>query len=133
MAYYTHSEFSAGLGAGPFSVRAGVQPQHLAAAIAAIREQIEAVRDNGVQAEELDDARAAAIGSLPRTLESNEGMAELLHQIELFDLGWDYPERYAEIMADVDLDSVNAAAGELLHPEALSLSVAGPLQATATQ
>jgi zinc protease len=133
MAYYTYSDFSAGLGAGPFSVRAGVQPQHLVAAIAAIREQIEAVRDNGVQAEELDDARAAAIGSLPRTLESNEGMAALLHQIELFDLGWDYPERYAEIMADVDLDSVNAAAGELLHPEALSLSAAGPLQATATQ
>jgi len=133
MAYYTYSDFSAGIGAGPFTVRAGVQPQHLAAAIASIREQIETVRDDGVQAAELDDVRAATIGSLPRTLESNEGIAGLLHQIELFDLGWDYPDRYAEIVTSVDLDAVNASASELLHPEALSLSVAGPLQATPTQ
>lgn len=133
MAYYTYSDFSAGLGAGPFTVRAGVQPQHLAAAISSIRAQIETVRDEGVQAAELDDVRAAAIGSLPRTLESNEGMAGLLHQIELFDLGWDYPDRYVEIMSAVDLDAVNAAASELLHPEALSMSVAGPLEVTPTE
>jgi len=132
MAYYTYSDFSAGLGPGPFTVRAGVQPQHLAAAVASIREQVEAVRAEGVQAAELDDARAAAIGSLPRTLESNEGIAGLLHQIELFDLGWDYPDRYVEIMAGVDLDAANAAARELLHPEALSLSVAGPLSPAST-
>ncbi len=128
MAYYTYSDFGAGLGAGPFTVRAGVQPQHMEAAITSIREQVEAVRTSGVRETELNDARAAAIGSLPRTLESNEGMAGLLHQIELFDLGWDYPARYAEIMGEVDLAAANAAARELLHPEALSLSVAGPMQ-----
>ena len=130
MAYYTYSDFSAGVGAGPFTVRAGVQPQHLAAAVAAIREQVETVRATGVQVAELNDARAAAIGSLPRALESNEGIAGMLHQVELFDLGWDYPARYAEIMASVDLDAVNAAARQLLHPDALCLSAAGPLQPT---
>jgi zinc protease len=129
MAYYTYSDFAAGLGAGPFAVRAGLQPQHLNTAIASIREQVAAVRDGGVTAAELDDARAAAIGSLPRTLESNEGIAGLLHQIELFELGWDFPDRYGEIMTGVTLEQANRAAGELLHPDALSISVAGPLQA----
>ncbi len=129
MAYYTYSDFGAGLGAGPFTVRAGVQPQHMAAAVSSIREQVEIMRASGVKQGELDDAKSAAIGSLPRTLESNEGMAGFLHQIELFDLGWDYPDRYAEIMSAIDVEAASAAASELLHPEALSLSVAGPLQA----
>ncbi|NKB88013.1 MAG: hypothetical protein GKS06_07320 [Acidobacteria bacterium] len=127
MAYYTYSGFAAGWGAGPFSVQAGVQPEHLDAAIASIREQIARTRETGVEASELDDARAAAVGSLPRTLESNEGMAGLLHQIELFDLGWDYPSRYSEVMAAVDLDAANAAALDLLHPEEMVLSAAGPV------
>ena len=132
MAYYTYSSFSAGWGAGPFTVQAGVQPEHLDASVASIREQVTATRDAGVEAAELDDARAAAIGSLPRTLESNEGMAGLLHQIELFDLGWDYPARYSEIMSEVDLDAANAAARDLLHPDAMVLSAAGPLGDRAT-
>jgi len=132
MAYYTYSDFGAGLGAGPFTVRAGVQPQHVDAAVAAIHEQIARVREHGIEAAELDDARAAAIGGLPRTLESNEGMAGLLHQIELYDLGWDYPGRYPAVMEAVELDAANDAARDLLHPEALSLSVAGPLQSEST-
>jgi zinc protease len=131
MAYYTYSNFGAGLGAGPFTVRAGVQPQHLAAATSSIREQLAEVREGGVTQAELDDARGAAIGSLPRTLESNEGMAGLLHQIELFDLGWDYPARYAEVMEGVDLAAANSAARELLHPDRLSTAIAGPLSAAA--
>lgn len=127
MAYYTYSGFGAGLGPGPFAVRAGVQPQHLEAAIDSIRTQVGRMRDEGVTEAELDDVRSAAIRSLPQALESNEGIAGLLHEIEMFDLGLDFPTRYPGVLEGVDVGAANAAAGELLHPDHLSVSVAGPL------
>lgn len=130
MAYYTYSGFGAGLGAGPFQVSAGVQPQHLRAAIAAIREQVERVHSGGVEAAELADARDAAVNSMPQALESNEGLAGMLHRIELFDLGADYPERHRELLEAVTLEQVAAAARELLHPDRLAVAAAGPVTAS---
>ena len=64
--------------------------------------------------------------SLPRTLESNEGIAGLLHQIEMFDLGLDYLDGYAERVAAVDAESVREAARDLADPDAYALAIAGP-------
>ncbi len=126
LAYSTYSSLAAGIGPGPFVVRAGVQPEHIDAAVASIRVEIDRIRTESVPGGELDDARSAAIRSLPRTLESNEGVAGLLQQIELYGLGLDYVERYAELVGEVDAAQVLAAAESILHPEALVEAVAGP-------
>ena len=126
MAYYTYSAFAAGLGPGPFVVRAGVQPQHVEAAVEAVLAEIRRIRAEPVTADELDNAKAATIRALPRALESNEGVAGLLHEIEMFDLGLDYLERLVGYVNRVDTEAVQAAARELLYPDAYALAIAGP-------
>jgi zinc protease len=126
MAYYTYSTVEAGLGAGPFVVRAGVQAAHVDPAVDSIRAEIERMRAERVGEQELDDAKAAMIRSLPRTLESNEGIAGVLHQIEMFDLGVDYLDRFPGLIGQVDADAVQAAARSLLHPDNYALAIAGP-------
>lgn len=126
MAYYTYSLFDGSLGPGPFLVRAGVQARHVEPAIRSILAEIERIRREPVAAEELGDAKAAMVRSLPRMLESNEGIASVLHQIEMFDLGLDYLERYPGLIEAVDAETVRDAAVELLDPERYGLAIAGP-------
>lgn len=126
MAYYTYSAFAGGLGPGPFVVRAGVQPQHVEPAVGAVITEIRRIRAEPVDDEELDNAKAASIRALPRSLESNEGMAGLLHEIEMFDLGLDYPQRLEGYVNEVDVEAVHTAARELLCPDAHALAIAGP-------
>ncbi len=51
----------------------------------------------------------------------------MLHEIEMFDLGLDFPVRYPTLLEGVDVEAANAAAAALLHPDHLSVAVAGPL------
>lgn len=126
MAYYTYSSLDAGLGPGPFVVRAGVQPRHVDRAIASILEQIRNICSAPVSGEELADAKAAMVRSVPRTLESNEGVAGLLAQIETYDLGFDYLRRYREAIEAVDAAGVLEAARSILRPDACAVAIAGP-------
>ena len=126
MAYYTYSSLAGGLGPGPFVVRAGVQPQHVEPAVEAVLTEIRSIRAELVTADELDNAKAATIRALPRALESNEGAAGLLHEIEMFDLGLDYLGRLEGFVGQVDADAVQSAAQELLCPDAYALAIAGP-------
>lgn len=126
MAYYTYSRLDPSVGPGPLLVRAGVAPDHVERAVESIRTELDTIRREPVASSELEDARSATVRSLPRTLESNEGMAGLLHRIELFDLGLDYLDRFAERFERVTIDDVREAARELLHPDRYGLAVAGP-------
>jgi len=129
MAYYTYSAVDAGLGPGPFVVRAGVQAVHVEPAVKSILAEIERIRSEPVAEEELENAKLAMVRSLPRMLESNEGIAGFLHQVELFDLGADYLDRYAEAIGAIDSAAVTAAARDLLDPEHYALAIAGPYAA----
>lgn len=129
MAYYTYSSLDASIGPGPFVVRAGVAPGNVDVTVEAILAEMRRMRDESVEPGELDDAKAATVRSLPRTLESNEGMAGLLHQIELHGLGLDYLDRFPGLIAAVTGESVHAAAQAILRPDAYGLAVAGPVAA----
>lgn len=126
MAYYTYSSLDASIGPGPLLVRAGVAPDNVDRAVASIREELRHVREAPVTRQELDDARSATIRSVPRTLESNEGMAGLLHRLEMFNLGLDYLDRFAERFEAVTVEEVQEVARELIDPERYALVVAGP-------
>ena len=48
---------------------------------------------DGVTADELDESRRYLIGSMPRALETNAGIASFLQNAEFFGLGLDYDRR----------------------------------------
>jgi zinc protease len=125
MAYYVSSSFEASVIPGPFLVRAGVAAQNVAQAIDSIDHELHVLRSRGVTGKELADSRQYLIGSMPRALETNAGIAAFLQNAEFFDLGLDYDRRLPGLLTAVTLDEVNAAATSL-DPERATIVVAGP-------
>src|SRR2546428_6791245 len=74
MAYYAFSDLRAGLLAGPWVVRAGVNPANEHAAIEGILGEIRRFQDGGPEDAELAAARAFLIGSQPERLRHHPGI-----------------------------------------------------------
>ncbi len=128
MAYYAGSMFEAGHIAGPLLVRAGVNADNVDRAIAAIDTEVAGMARDGVTDEELTSAKQYLVGSIPRSLETNEGIARFLQTAELFDLGLDYDRRLPELVQSVTADAVAEAARRTLVTEHAAIVIAGPYE-----
>lgn len=125
LAYYAYSRVSGGVGPGPWSVVAGVNPENVEQATDLIRQEIRRFVSEPVSAEELSDSQANFIGRLPLALESNSGIASALLSLERHQLGLDYYQRYAETINAITPEDVLQAAQGYLHPDKLAIAVAG--------
>jgi zinc protease len=130
MAYYVFSSLDANLGAGPLVIRAGVAPGNVDRTIASIDEEVRAIVRDGVTASELADAKRYLIGSMPRNLETNSGIASFLHTVEFFGLGLDYDRRVPGLFDAITLEQVHAATRRVLDPGRAAVVVAGPYDPT---
>jgi zinc protease len=126
MAYYVFSSLDANLAAGPLVIRAGVAPGNVDRTIASIDHEVRAIARDGVTPSELADAKRYLIGSMPRNLETNSGIASFLHTVEFFGLGPDYDRRVPGLFEAVTLDQVHAATQRVLEADRASVVVAGP-------
>jgi zinc protease len=126
MAYYVSSSLDASLGAGPLMIRAGVAPDNVARTLASIDHELTFVRDEGITPKEFRESKQYLIGSIPRQLETNAGIAGFLLNVELFELGSDHDARLPRLIEAVTLDEVNRMARRLLDPARASIVVAGP-------
>lgn len=126
LAYYASSGLSGGLGPGPWSVSAGVNPANVEKAIDLIRQEVSRFVSQPVAPEELADSQANFIGRLPLSLESNSGVAGALLNLERYDLGLDYYQRYAGLVRAVTVEEVLETARRYLHPDRLGIGIAGP-------
>jgi zinc protease len=132
MAYYVSSSLDAGLLPGPLAIRAGVAPSNVDRTIASIDEELSSMTRDGITAKELQESKQFLVGAMPRTLETNAGIANFLQTAELFDLGLDFDQRLPDLFQSVTLDEVNAAARNLLDPGRATIVVAGPYPPAAT-
>jgi zinc protease len=130
MAYYVFSALDANVIPGPLVVRAGVNPANVDRALASIDEEIARMAAEGPTDRELAESRQFLVGSLPRRLETNVGIANFLQMVEFFDLGMDYDVRVPELLARVTRDEVHAAARAVLEPSRAAVVVAGPYTGT---
>jgi zinc protease len=128
MAYYVASVFDATRIAGPLLIRAGVSPANVDRAVQSIDEELTAIARDGVTAKELTESRQYLIGSMPRALETNAGIAIFLQTAEFFGLGLDHDRRLPGLIGAVTLEQVNAVARRILDPARAALVVAGPYQ-----
>jgi zinc protease len=126
LAYYASSGLSGGLGPGPWSISAGVDPDDIEEAADLIRQEIRRFVNTLVEPEELADSQANFIGSLPLSLESNGGVAARLLNLERYNLGLDYYHRYPDLVRSVTREQVLEAARRYLDPDRLAAAVAGP-------
>ncbi|HTM02003.1 MAG TPA: pitrilysin family protein [Vicinamibacterales bacterium] len=130
MAYYIMSALDATVIAGPLVVRAGVATTNVERAIAAIDDEVRTLAAEGPTEKELRESKQYLIGSLPRTLETNLGIAGFLQTAEFFGLGLDYDQRLPSLLQAVTRDDVHAAARRTLDPSRATVVVAGPYDRT---
>ncbi len=126
MAYYVYSRLGGGFGPSPWQVVAGVDPQRVEEAVQLILEETRRLVEQPIAEEELADCKSYLIGSLPLSLETNEGVATTLTYIERYRLGLDYLQRYPDLIGELDGEAVRAAARHYLDPDRYVLAVAGP-------
>jgi zinc protease len=93
---------------------------------AAVIAETNRLREHGVSPEELEESRAAAIGSMVLSIEDQAGMEFVLRDTELFGLGIDFPSRFPGDLRGVTVLQVREAARRFIHPERLVQIVVTP-------
>ncbi len=128
MTYGVYSYFQPVLGERPWVVSLQTGPAMVDRAIAAVIAETDRLRQHGVTAEELEESRAAAVGSLVLSMEDQMGMAFVLRDTELFKLGVDFPIRFLADLRSVTPPDAQAAARKYIHPDRLVQIVVTPPQ-----
>jgi zinc protease len=126
MAYYVFSALDANIIPGPLTIRAGVSPANVERAIASIDAELAQMAAEGPTDQEVIESKQYLIGSMPRTLETNLGIATFLQTVEFFELGLDYDLRMPGLLQAVTREDVHHMARRTLDPARATLVVAGP-------
>lgn len=128
LAYYAYSSQDAGPLAGVWLAAAGVNPANVGQAVAGILAEFTRLGQEPVPAAELADSQAYLTGVLPLTLETNEGVASTLLNMEYYGLGLDYLLRYNDLITSVTAADVQRVAQTYLRADAYALVIAGPVE-----
>jgi zinc protease len=126
LAYYVQSRLQGGLGPSPWTVSTGVSPEKVDLAIRSIQDEIKRMQDEPVPAEELADSQAYVTGSMPVSLETNDGLAGIIGDMELYNLGLDYLQRYPDMINAITPERIQAAAQKYFSATQLAIAIAGP-------
>ncbi|MDX2161594.1 MAG: pitrilysin family protein [bacterium] len=126
LAYYAYSALDGGYAPSPWSVTAGVNPANVELAIARITDELRRLSSEPISADDLADNQSYFTGRLPLQLETNEGIAGSILNMEIYGLGLDYLVTYRDRIYALTADDVLAAARQYLTPDALVIAVAGP-------
>jgi len=90
--------------------------------------EVEEMAQDGVTESELVSAKQYLAGEMPRSLETNAGIARFLQTIQQFGLELDYDLRLPELVDAVTLDEVAAAARAALATDRAAIAIAGPCE-----
>jgi zinc protease len=132
LAYYSGASMLSGLGPGPWFVYAGVNPDAVDQAIELMLTEIRRFTQELVTDQELADAKAYLTGILPLQMESNEGVAATLMEIQIYQLGDDFITRFPDLIYGVTKEDIQVAAQSYLSDSVYALSIAGPYHGTAS-
>jgi zinc protease len=106
----------------------------VAEVIRLVREAWQDLKDKGVTAAELDDAKRYMTGAYARGFATSRGIAGALVGWQEEDLGIDYFKRRNAMIAAITLEDINRVAKRLVEPGKLMFSVVGkPQGVTATR
>ena len=111
--------------AGLFMGGVGTQNGRVAETLQVIKDEIGRLRDGGVSAEELADAKTYLNGSFPLSLTSSSAIAAVLSAMQREHLGIDHLQRRPQLIDAVTLADVQRVARRLLDPERLFVVVVG--------
>jgi zinc protease len=117
LAYSVYSYFSAEKGRGTFQFVMQTKNETALQAIDIAKEEIRRIRQAPVSEAELNDAKDYLTGSFPLRFDTMGKVANFLAQVEYFELGLDYAERYPDLIRNISIEEVNRVAQKYLEPE----------------
>jgi zinc protease len=129
LAYTTFSNItsSAGLDPGRFIAYIGTAPENLTRAIAGLRGEIARIVREPVTDEELETAKSYLTGSFVLRFQKNSQIAEFLLEAEVYGLGFDYLEKYPDLIRAVTVEDVSRVVRTYIDPENTTTVVVGPV------
>jgi zinc protease len=125
LAYYAGSSLNSWQEGGDWEFMAGVNPIQTDKAIELIKKEIKKFTNQEVTREELSDSKSHLSGRLALSLESNAGLANAILNMEHFQLGLDYFQRYATLVNSISADQILDAARRHLNSDRLAVVSAG--------
>ena len=126
LAYYAYSAVESGEGPGAWMAAAGVNPANVERTISSVLEEIVRLRDEPIPQEELADSQAFMTGIVPLRLETNQGVADTISDMEHFNLGLDFLKHYPTFINQLTAAQLQAAVRRFLDPAQYALAIAGP-------
>jgi len=116
---------SAGEEPGTFTAYIGTSPEHRQRAIDGFLDEIRRIRSEPPSAQELQDVKDYLTGSFVFGLERNSNLAAYAIRARRFGLGFDFLQRYPDLIRAIDAEQVRDAAERHLHPDRLVVISAG--------
>jgi len=128
LVYYAHAWSEPGLEPGHFAIMAATAPELAEKALATIREVVTQFRAAPPTPEALERGRRMCIAEHDLGLQELSARATTAALDELYGLGYDYSDHYAEGISAVTAEDVLREAGELLDLDRCVTVVVGPEQ-----
>src|SRR6185436_12576240 len=118
--------FEARLLPGPLVVSIKSAAPDLAGDVDSVLDLMARLQSTPLANDVVESAKARLIVAMAERLNSNEGAAEVILDIETYGLGRDYLVRYADRINAITPADVEAAARAYLKPQAVTIVIAGP-------
>jgi len=117
LVYSVYSDFDALAATGSFEIAMQTKNDSAREAIALARAEVDRIRDGGVTADELRDAKRYLTGSYPLKLDSSREIAGFIAEVWFYGLGFDYVQKHLARIDEVSLEDMQRVAREYLRPE----------------
>lgn len=111
--------------AGIWQGGVGTKNEQAGESLRIIKAELDRMRNEGVSADELANAKTFLNGSFPLQLSSNAAIAGTLVSMQLYHLGADFLDKRADFINAVTLEDVRRVAKRLLDPANMLVVVVG--------
>jgi zinc protease len=127
LCYSVHAgiTFSAGLEPGCFTAYIGTSADHRQEAVDGFLEEIVRIRSELPTEEELRDVQDYLTGSFAFALERNSNLLSYAVRARRFDLGFDYIDKYPDLIRSITREDVRRVAEKHLDPDRFFVVSAG--------
>ena len=126
LAYYASTSLNAWRKGGSWEISAGVNPINLSSAIDLIFSELIKFTSELVTDEEIEEAKSSYIGSLPLSVESNNGVASSIVRMERFGLGLNYLREFPDLVEQITKEDILRIAKKYINPKKMITVSAGP-------
>lgn len=128
LTYSAGSRFVPRLGPGPFVINAAVATPAAGTAVREVLGELERLRAEPVEEEELRDTKSYVLGVFPYTLQTVDGVLYHMENLAVYGLPNDHyaPERYLARLEAVTREEILRVARERLHPDRATIVAVGP-------